>query len=72
LNWLLVWKLDWGFAGAPIAMACTQLLLPVLLLGYVCFIDGSQCWDGFSWRAFSNWGEQNSMTQRHRPPDDNS
>ncbi|KAJ9131727.1 MATE efflux family protein [Pleurostoma richardsiae] len=56
LNWLLVWKLDWGFAGAPIAMACTQLLLPVLLLGYVCFIDGSQCWDGFSWRAFSNWG----------------
>jgi MATE family multidrug resistance protein len=56
-NWLLVWKLQWGFNGAPLAVACTQLLLPLLLLGYVCFIDGSQCWDGLSRRAFHNWGE---------------
>ena len=54
--WLLVWHLDYGFIGAPIAVAVTENVLPVLLFLYVRFVDGSQCWGGFSRRAFSNWG----------------
>ncbi|KAI0478947.1 multidrug and toxin extrusion protein [Xylariaceae sp. FL0804] len=56
LNWLLVWHLGWGFVGAPIAVAFTESLMPVLLLLYVFFVNGSQCWGGFTKRAFSNWG----------------
>lgn len=56
LNWFLVWKLNWHFAGAATAMAVTQNLIPLLLVGYVYFIEGSECWRGFSKRAFSNWG----------------
>lgn len=51
--WLLVGKL--GFIGAPISIAITRTLLPILLIVYVRFIDGSQCWGGFSKRAFANW-----------------
>ncbi|KAM4056812.1 matE domain-containing protein [Hirsutella rhossiliensis] len=54
-NWLLVWKLDWGFVGAPIAIVITENLLPVLLVLYVRLFGGSQCWGGFSKRAFANW-----------------
>jgi multidrug resistance protein, MATE family len=57
LSYLLVWQLEWGFVGAPIAVAVTQNLMPALLLLYVMFVDGSQCWGGFSKRAFTNWGE---------------
>ncbi|PNY26065.1 transporter [Tolypocladium capitatum] len=55
INWLLVWKLGMGFVGAPIAVVITETLLPVLLVLYVVFIDGSQCWGGFSKRALTNW-----------------
>lgn len=56
LNWLFVWHLGWGFVGAPISVAITQNLLPTLLVAYVYFVDGRQCWGGFSRRALSNWG----------------
>ena len=56
LNWLLVWKLELGFIGAPITIAITENLLPVFLFLYVRFIDGMDCWGGFSKRAFTNWG----------------
>jgi MATE family multidrug resistance protein len=56
MNWFFVWKLGWHFAGAATAMAITQNLLPLLLVAYVYFIEGSECWRGFSRRAFSNWG----------------
>ncbi|KAI1103116.1 multidrug and toxin extrusion protein [Jackrogersella minutella] len=56
INWLLVWHLGWGFVGAPISVAITQTLMPLLLLAYVIFVDGSQCWGGFTRRALSNWG----------------
>ncbi|KAI1083432.1 MATE efflux family protein [Whalleya microplaca] len=56
INWLLVWYFAWGFVGAPIAIAFTETLLPLLLLLYVYFIDGSQCWGGLSKRALTNWG----------------
>ncbi|ROW05328.1 hypothetical protein VSDG_00097 [Cytospora chrysosperma] len=56
LNWFFVWYLELGFIGAPISVVITQNLLPVLLIAYVYFVDGSQCWGGFSKRALSNWG----------------
>lgn len=55
INWLLVWRLGLGFVGAPIAVAITESLLPILLLLYIVFVDGRQCWGGFSKRIFSNW-----------------
>ncbi|KAI9757253.1 MAG: hypothetical protein M1815_001611 [Lichina confinis] len=56
LNWLFVWKFQWGSIGAPIAVVITQSLLPILLCLYVVLIDGRQCWDGFTLAAFRNWG----------------
>jgi multidrug resistance protein, MATE family len=55
INWLLVWRIGLGFIGAPIAIAITRTLLPVLLILYVKFVNGSQCWGGFSKRAFTRW-----------------
>lgn len=66
VTWLLVWKLEFGFIGAPISVVIAQILMPMILLLYVLFIDGSQCWGGFSRRAFTNWGE----LSRLRPPSD--
>jgi multidrug resistance protein, MATE family len=45
----------WGFVGAPIAVACTSNLLPVCLFLYVRFVDGRECWGGFSKNALKNW-----------------
>ncbi|CAM1503556.1 Fc.00g011470.m01.CDS01 [Cosmosporella sp. VM-42] len=55
-NWLFVFRAGWHFAGAATAMAVTQNLLPILLILYVCFFEGSECWKGLSLKAFSNWG----------------
>ncbi|PWI71315.1 hypothetical protein PCL_11409 [Purpureocillium lilacinum] len=55
LMWLLVWKLELGFVGAPISVAMTRTLLPVLLVLYVRYSKGSQCWGGFTKRAFANF-----------------
>ncbi|KAF4988993.1 hypothetical protein FDECE_14847 [Fusarium decemcellulare] len=55
-NWLFVFRLGWNFAGAATAMAVTQNLLPILLILYVKLFEGSQCWKGFSLKAFGNWG----------------
>ncbi|KAJ4330135.1 hypothetical protein N0V95_010099 [Ascochyta clinopodiicola] len=56
LNWLFVWHLGWGFVGAPIAVAITENVLPIMLFLYVRFINGYQCWGGFDRRALKNWG----------------
>ncbi|KAK3339237.1 mate-domain-containing protein [Neurospora tetraspora] len=56
LNWLFVWKLGWGFVGAPLAVATTQNMLPLLLLLYVWKVDGRQAWGGFKRAALRNWG----------------
>lgn len=61
-NWLFVWHLGLGFVGAPISIVITQNLLPTLLFLYVYFVDGKQCWGGFSKRALSNWGESSYFT----------
>lgn len=57
MNYLFVWRFGWGYIGAPIAVVVTQNLLPLFLFLYVWLVDGSQCWGGFSKRAFTNWGE---------------
>jgi MATE family multidrug resistance protein len=57
MNWLFVWQFKWGFVGAPIAVAVTDNLLPLLLFLYVRFVDGHQCWNGFTKKAFHNWGK---------------
>ncbi|KAM5441484.1 hypothetical protein MferCBS31731_003555 [Microsporum ferrugineum] len=56
MNWFFVWKLEMGFVGAPIAVIATDNLLPILLFIYVYFFSGRECWNGFSYRAFQNWG----------------
>ncbi|KAJ5611310.1 hypothetical protein N7510_008029 [Penicillium lagena] len=56
MNWFFVWKLGWGFVGAPIAVVITETLLPLCLFVYVYFAVGSECWCGFTRRAFQNWG----------------
>lgn len=42
--------------GAPLAVAITELLLPLFLLLYVYFFAGMECWNGFTRRAFDSWG----------------
>lgn len=66
INWLLVWHFDLGFIGAPIAVAFTQTLMPILLALYVAFVDGSQCWGGFSKRSLRNWGKIRYRRCRYR------
>jgi MATE family multidrug resistance protein len=56
LNWLFVWKFGFGYVGAPMAVAITQNMLPVLLFLYVWKVDGSQAWGGFKRAALKNWG----------------
>jgi multidrug resistance protein, MATE family len=58
MNWLFVWKFEWGFVGAPIAVAITDNLLPLGLFIYVRFISksGMSCWNGFTKKAWRNWG----------------
>ena len=55
MNYVFVWRLGWGFVGAPIAVAITDNLLPLILFLYVYFVDGRQCWGGFSKNALKNW-----------------
>lgn len=57
ISWLFVWHFEWGFVGAPIAVAVTQNLMPILLFLFVAYVDGSQCWGGFTKRALTNWGK---------------
>lgn len=57
MNWFFVWHLKMGFAGAPLAVAITDNLLPLGLFIYVRFVSksGMSCWNGFTKKAFSNW-----------------
>ena len=63
LNWLLVWHFNWGFVGAPVAVVVTDNLLPVFLLCYVKFIDGGECWNGFTVKDLQNWGNLKLMNR---------
>jgi MATE family multidrug resistance protein len=45
-----------GFIGVPIAVVAARTLQPVLLVLYVRFVKGLDCWEGFTRRALRNWG----------------
>lgn len=55
ITWLLVYKFELGFIGAPISVVFTDNFMALLLFLYVKYVNGSQCWGGFSKRAFTNW-----------------
>lgn len=55
MNYLFVWKLGWGFVGAPIAVAIIDNILPLVLFTYVYLFKGRECWGGFSRKALKNW-----------------
>ncbi|EDK47055.1 conserved hypothetical protein [Lodderomyces elongisporus NRRL YB-4239] len=57
LNWLFVHNpsTSLGFTGIPLSIACTYWIITFTTLAYVVCIDGSQCWGGFTKRAFINW-----------------
>ncbi|KAK6350252.1 hypothetical protein TWF696_006487 [Orbilia brochopaga] len=57
LNYILVWHpvIGFGFLGAPTAVVITNWLMPLLLFLYVAFVRGSECWGGFSKKAWQNW-----------------
>ena len=44
-----------GFVGAPLAVAISDNLLWIGLFLYVYFVNGRQCWNGFTHRVFQNW-----------------
>lgn len=50
LNYVLVWNkhIGLGFIGAPIAVITTDYLMATLSILYVKYIDGMECWHGFS------------------------
>lgn len=57
-NYVFVWSKTFGmgFIGAPIAAASCYILSALLLLIYMTFIDGYQCWFGFQFgESFKNW-----------------
>lgn len=57
LNYFLVWNETFGlgYHGAAIAVAITDWLMAILLFLYVFFIDGRECWFGFSKDVLSDW-----------------
>ena len=58
LNWLLVFKLGWGFIGAALALSITRDIHPMLLLAYVIIIQPSslKCWVGIGKATVQDWG----------------
>ncbi|SCU91785.1 LADA_0F12024g1_1 [Lachancea dasiensis] len=56
-SYTLVWnsKIGMGYIGAPIAMVLNFWLMLILLLLYILYVDGLQCWGGFSKKAFTHW-----------------
>ena len=58
-NWLLVFQINLGFAGAAWAVVISNNLQPIVLTLYVAFVapENLQCWPGLNLqRASQNWG----------------
>lgn len=58
LNWLFVFKFGWGLEGTALAAAVTNLCRPTLMLIWILLARKwtLQCWNGFTRKAFQNWG----------------
>lgn len=57
LNYILVWSpmFGLGFIGAPIAVVITDYIMAAITVTYIAYVDGYQCWQGWSKSAFSHW-----------------
>ncbi|KAF9569921.1 hypothetical protein EC968_002446 [Mortierella alpina] len=57
LNYMLVWNkyIGIGFIGAPIATSISYWIMLILLMAYIRFVEGYQCWGGWSMDAFTGW-----------------
>ncbi|KAI8098368.1 mate-domain-containing protein [Gilbertella persicaria] len=57
LNYTLVYlpPFQLGFAGAPIATACSYWLMLVLLVCYIRFVDGKEAWGGWTSECLTGW-----------------
>lgn len=56
LNYLFVYTFDIGLLGAPLATGISYWLSFFLLLAYIRFVAGWECWGGFDRRCFHNIG----------------
>ncbi|OJJ77295.1 hypothetical protein ASPBRDRAFT_114925 [Aspergillus brasiliensis CBS 101740] len=56
LNYLFCYTFHMGLLGAPIATGISYWLSFALLVLYARFIAGSECWGGWSRKAFENLG----------------
>lgn len=56
LNYLLVYTFRIGLLGAPIATGISYWLSFFLLVGYARFINGYECWGGWTRKCFQNTG----------------
>ncbi|SCU98458.1 LAFA_0G18052g1_1 [Lachancea sp. 'fantastica'] len=57
VSYTLVWnsRFGIGYIGAPIAMVINFWLMLVLLVLYIIYVDGSECWGGLNKKAFTHW-----------------
>lgn len=57
MNWVLVYSsfFGLGYIGAPIASVINFWMMFLLLVLYVKYIEGSECWSGFSAEALYYW-----------------
>lgn len=58
LAWLLIYYLEWGFDGCPIAMTVSSILTALGLIFIIVLRSElrNTCWSGWSWEAWTNWG----------------
>lgn len=63
LNWVLIYssRFGMGFIGAAVAASINYWLTFILLVLFVAFIDGSQCWGGLSKSAWKEWRELSQL-----------
>ncbi|KAH8892770.1 putative MATE efflux family protein subfamily [Thozetella sp. PMI_491] len=55
LNYLFIYRFGFGLDGAPIATGISYWLSFLLLVAYAAFVQGKECWSGFSpRRALTN------------------
>lgn len=61
ISWFLVWNKTYGigFVGAPIATVINFYFMCLLMVLYVVFIDGDECWFGLAKmkHLLSKWGK---------------
>ncbi|TPX32986.1 hypothetical protein SmJEL517_g04031 [Synchytrium microbalum] len=55
LQWLLVFKFNFGFIGSPMATCASYSLLAVWSILYIACIEGSGCWGGWQWKEALNY-----------------